>query len=107
MQTQVAQVKEIEVAILKPISEDGEHCIVASRFHYPLLTNGGGLLDVQDPKNTNRAFTCLGCSQNTTIPVEVLHSVNWALRTESAGLKTRFECKCGHVIDIAFTWSCS
>jgi hypothetical protein len=105
MQTQAAQVKEIEVSILKPISEDGEHCIVVSRFRDPLVTNGGGLLDVHDPKNTNRALICLGCDQRVTLPVEVLHSVNWGLRTNSAGVKTRFECKCGHVIDIAFSWS--
>ncbi len=101
----IAEVKEIQVSLLKPISEDGERLIVASKFRYPLLTNGNGLLKVEDPKNANRALICLGCSQRTAIPTEVLHSVNWALRTGGAGLKTKFECRrCGYMINIAFSW---
>ncbi len=100
-QTPTFQAKEIQVSLLKPIAED--RFIVASKFRYPLLTNGQGLLDVA--KNTRRAFSCPGCSQTTTIPSEVLNSCNWALRTDGAGLKTKFQCeRCGFAIDIGFSW---
>ncbi len=100
-QTPTFQVKEIQVSLLKPIAED--KFIVASKFRYPLLTNGQGLLDV--PENTRRAFSCPGCSKTITIPTDVLQSVNWALRTDGAGLKTKFHCeRCGFAIDIGFSW---